>query len=102
MKQSEAAEFWPLIKAWGEGKKLQFKFSPMDYWRDFVGDSWFIADAPSSCYRIKPEPREWWQIDHPDFLGCRFYSYSSAIEWCGKESLLASRIIKVREVLDEN
>lgn len=52
MKQSEAKDFLPLIKAWAEGKDLQIKW----------GNSWKTAkklcfQEPISEYRIKPEPR---------------------------------------------
>jgi hypothetical protein len=64
MKQSEASEFWPLIKAWGEGKTIQHNF--LNKWEDFIPNSeWHITYSPPSCYRIKPEPREWFlSIDH--------------------------------------
>jgi len=52
MKQSEAKDFLPLIKAWAEGKDLQIKW----------GNGWETAknlsfEEPISHYRIKPEPR---------------------------------------------
>ena len=52
MKQSEAKDFLPLIKAWAEGKELQIRW----------GNSWEVAknlsfEEPISHYRIKPEPR---------------------------------------------
>lgn len=52
MKQSEAKDFLPLIKAWAEGKELQIKW----------GNGWETEDNlgfqnPVSEYRIKPEPR---------------------------------------------
>lgn len=54
MKQSEAAEFLPLLKAWSEGKTLQVK-QVGGQWVDLDVD--FNASLTSSpeTYRIKPE-----------------------------------------------
>lgn len=52
MKQSEAKEFLPIIKAWSEGKTLEFNFgtSNSPLWRQ-VYDVEF--NKPSSFYRIE-------------------------------------------------
>ena len=55
MKQSEAAEFLPIIKAWSEGKTIQLQ--RINDWIDSTGETPLIFDAPVKYYRIKPEPR---------------------------------------------
>lgn len=52
MKRKNAKELLPIIKAFAEGKQIQF----------FNGDKWNDLESPSfneeSClYRIKPEPK---------------------------------------------
>lgn len=56
MKRSEALAFAKIIKAWGEGKTLQ--------WKDPEGEKFVDVQAPAttmafindvSCYRIKPK-----------------------------------------------
>jgi hypothetical protein len=86
MKQSEAAQFLPLLKAWSEGKTLQYKcgcewYEPHDM-LDF--------NLPISQYRIKPEPREWVV---PVRDGCIYYPKGFADSY-GVES------VRVREVLE--
>jgi hypothetical protein len=66
MKQSEAAEFWPLIKAWSEGKTLQMRVPGCDYWDD-VRDGLDFCLAVN-CYRIKPEPREVWVFNGKAYI----------------------------------
>jgi hypothetical protein len=64
MKQSEAAAFWPLIKAWGEGKTLQRIQTKIAYGQTISVDWCDVKEIDStlnpSQYRIKPEPREWY------------------------------------------
>jgi len=57
MKQSEAAKFLPLIKAWSEGKTIQSLSPITDKWNDFDGEKHLNFDNKISSYRIKPEPR---------------------------------------------
>ncbi len=52
MTQPESKILWPIIKAWSEGKTIQFKVDDFDDWRD-------LADPDPEWngglqYRIKP------------------------------------------------
>lgn len=68
MKQSEAKEFWPLIKAWSEGATLEYRDGD-DGWSE-ARDLEFSLSV--ECYRIKPEPklRAWKHNNCP--IGARF------------------------------
>lgn len=55
MKQHEAKDFWPLIKAWSEGKTLQV-FTDLG-WADFINGDTAAFNREPSDYRIKPEPK---------------------------------------------
>jgi len=67
MNREQAAQVWPLVKAYGEGKALQYRAKFIEYGE---GEGW--SDMPvheERCmqfpredyeYRIKPEPREFW------------------------------------------
>ena len=57
MTREQAVQLWPIIKAFGEGKTIQY--AENGNW-DNLGDGLYFDDA-SSNYRIKPEPhlRPW-------------------------------------------
>jgi len=55
MKQSEAKDFLPIIKAWSEGKTLQIWGFEDQEWMDCTIEPHF--DLKPKHYRIKPEPR---------------------------------------------
>lgn len=53
MTQEEAGRFWPIIKAYAEGKQIEFK--------DLYNGKWYLAKNPNftnavNTYRIKEEP----------------------------------------------
>jgi len=101
MKQSEAAAFWPLIKAWSEGKTLQLRRERN--WEDVIMSIDFCCQPDQ--YRIKPEPREWWIIQNngTSFFTRMFSSKKDAddhIKQCWHPEALTA--FKVREVLDED
>ncbi len=54
MTPTRAKELLPVIQAFAEGKKIQFKDSVTQKWAD--GDQ-FSFDYSSYQYRIKPEPK---------------------------------------------
>lgn len=57
MKQSEAAAFLPLIKAWSEGKTLQVRTSSNPVrWQDVDRHFDFHFQKPEN-YRVKPSSR---------------------------------------------
>lgn len=74
MIQEEAKDLWPLIKAWSEGKIVQFQGTD-GVWRDFNPDPDLSFNYPPDCYRLKPEPRRifinrypsGWGNPHPSF-----------------------------------
>lgn len=55
MKQSEAKDFLPIIKAWSEGKTIQFSPGNGEKWVDCGSNVDFSSGYVH--YRIKPEPR---------------------------------------------
>lgn len=72
MTRDEAREFAKVVKAYADGAVIQYKGGD-DIWRE-MKDLDFCA--PMHCYRIKPEPREWWAVVDRDgaisasFRGC--------------------------------
>ena len=57
MIKSEALQFLPLIKAWGEGKEIQ-SFSSQGFWYDLNRyDCTFMN--PVETYRIKPKTNKY-------------------------------------------
>ena len=74
MNQSQAKEWLPLIQALVEGKTLQrvrskdFGFATA--WYDIKEESHLDFRLPTSCYRIKPEPKKQW---------CRMYLVKGVI-----------------------
>jgi len=94
MNREQAAQVWPLVKAYGEGKALQYRAKFIEYGE---GEGW--SDMPvheERCmqfpredyeYRIKPEPAEGWV--RPEDL-------HPHTDYCGRDNC-----IKVREVTDD-
>lgn len=62
MNASNAKDYLPLVQALAEGKVIQGYFEIDQLWRDIVE---LRFDAPTSQYRIKPEPREVWVNEYP-------------------------------------
>lgn len=57
MDRKEAKELLPIIKAFAEGKKIQYCYKVNGEWQDVKeGGGLTFGNAPS-CYRIKPEPK---------------------------------------------
>lgn len=54
MTRGEAKYFWPIIKAYSEGKDIQF-FLSTEGWIDITND--FLFDDNHQYYRIKQEPK---------------------------------------------
>jgi len=101
MKQSEAAEFWPLIKAWGEGKQLQFNAhtSPCEKNNHWVDVSDVSFSYLPRQYRIKPEPREFFLTVNRHEEVTSVHTREQEAENCAA-GRLQWRVVKVREVLD--
>ena len=76
MTREEAKELLPIIQAWTEGKKIQYRTCP-DKWVDIEENERVNFTSPPSDYRIKPKPKyrpfktkeECWDEmhKHPDF-----------------------------------
>lgn len=96
MKQSEAAAFLPLIKAWSEGKTLQY----------FTGGKWVDAIYPSFIwpaadrYRIKPEPivRYATMYDNMRNMGGCYTTEDAALMWA--DSTSGGKVIRLIQDLD--
>ena len=56
MKRVEAKELLPIIRAWAEGKEIQFK-TRTGKWVDIEENGGLSFVYPASDYRIKPEPK---------------------------------------------
>lgn len=54
MKKETASKLWPLLKAYSEGKKIQYNRHHLS-WEDV--DTLSFNDDDYDKYRIKPEPR---------------------------------------------
>ena len=99
MTRERAKELLPIIQAYAEGKEIEFRaYYGSGDWQPVIN----MAMNPNQEYRIKPEPREFWCVEHPS-LGIVFT--------CGNESLVERhlnerhdkgllKVIKVREVLE--
>lgn len=97
MNREQAAQVWPLVKAYGEGKALQYRAKFIEYGE---GEGW--SDMPvheERCmqfpredyeYRIKPEPREFWVQPAMNRDGYDIVT-----------KCVTTNCFKVREVLDD-
>ena len=56
MTREGAKELLPIIQAWTEGKKIQYRTCP-DKWEDIEENERVNFTSPPSDYRIKPEPK---------------------------------------------
>ena len=81
MTREEAKELLPIIKAFAEGKEIQYRTCP-DKWVDIEENERVNFTSPPSDYRIKPKPKyrpfknqeECWQEmhKHSDFGWVKF------------------------------
>lgn len=90
MNRKGAKELWPIIKAFGEGKDIQYRAGAYDNW--YSGDA-FSFDQPPGEYRIKPEPREFYV-----YITCKGGTFVSRDNSVPTSS--STEIIKVREVIE--
>jgi hypothetical protein len=106
MKLDDLVKLKPLIEAIERGETIQYEYN--NGWSDvshFCGD----IDNFIGClehYRVKPKPREWYEIHYlrtDTICSLKFSSRELAIEWIrlgGANSIDHVSIMKVREVLD--
>ena len=87
MTQEKAKELLPIIMAFAKGEQIQGRRLNNHVWKD-MEDSDF--SWPSSNYRIKPKPREFYLYrDKNDFA---VSAYPPSSEW--------KEIIRVREIIE--
>jgi len=55
MTKEEASKLWPMVKAFSEGKQVQFYDENQHIWRDLDSDPYMSGHIK---YRIKPERRK--------------------------------------------
>lgn len=108
MTREEAKELLPVIKAFADGKTIQFKCGKYYDWEDVREDantSIFLDGRPWK-YRIKPEPKyrpfknqeECWQEmhNHPDFgwikskHNSNYFDISMMHRSCGQERIMVN------------
>lgn len=107
MNREQAAlivERLPVIKAFSEGKAIQYRY-PDKEWNDVPTPTFVDAHAE---YRVKPEPRELYEVRAKEGVG---YWGEPCISMIAAERKLADaeraspghyRIVTFREVIEEN
>ena len=90
MNRERAKELLPIIQAFAEGKTVQAKKLAGEGWID-INNFIDFFDADEREWRIKPEPREFWLIEHQD----------GSISFKQIHIPAPRGSIKVREVIDE-
>jgi len=89
MNRERAKELLPIIQAFAEGKDIQWRNTTGEEWQSTTGNLSFFDNW---CYRIKPEPREFW-------IHKRF-SIAYNEEDIGPNPEDDDQFIKVREVIE--
>lgn len=99
MTRDAARQLLHVIKAYCEGKVIQYRFHNGE-WEDFNDPSF---DREPDLYRVKPEPREWWFVEGERAHPTRWDSFAQAEGYRKALLLTHSRhqytIFHVREVL---
>jgi hypothetical protein len=95
MTRDDAKVLWPIIKAWSEGKTLQFLAHSGGRW--CVVDEYDAGFSPDR-YRIKPEPIECYGVVDADGALRIFKDRNGAIFVAA--GYQGSRAIKLREVTE--
>jgi hypothetical protein len=99
MNRERAKELFPIIKAYAEGKDIQFRLDD-DGWHDVVESLALTFPAEDYEYRIKPEPREYFILQN------RGDALDVKIRLAGTMADLKAKyhpqydVIHVKEVLD--
>lgn len=97
MTRDELAKRLPIMQAWVEGKRVQWRPEDHHAWLDCLPGSEaypmrFLNDEVE--WRIAPEPKEWWLCpEHPNLSVRSFFQTCSV---CDK------RMVRVHEVLGED
>ena len=62
-----------ILIAWADGKEIQSADSPDGPWEAWARRPWVkFSSADFACapfWRIKPQPREFWVVETPGFVG---------------------------------
>ena len=95
MTREQAKKNLEIIKAFAEGKTVQFRNKEFPQWTDF-DDPQF--DSTCGEYRIKPEPRTWWVAVDGSWIAGFFDSRPEALSYAEGYGEKCS-VIQVREVL---
>lgn len=59
MNKDNAKDYLPLVQAMADGKSIQFN-SGTSCHPQWINVDRFYESNPADCYRIKPDPREFW------------------------------------------
>lgn len=98
MTREEAKQSYLIMKAYAEGKIIQFYDTVGKRWEDLGGHVEF--DHPPHLFRIKPEPRVVWINEYTDGFGNWHYSSVEEATEQGEESKKYLRTIKFVEVVE--
>ncbi len=93
MNASNAKHYLPLVQALAEGKVIQI--NTVDGWEDLRGEI-SLCFAPDQ-YRIKPEPREIWVNEYPDYPSIVHNSKEQAASEFNH--FLCGKTVRYREVI---
>ncbi len=92
MTPDQARKAAEVLQAFADGKSIQISaINGSPIWLDCFPEHWDNMNLTKSEFRIKPQPKEWWVVEHTDQTIA--YPTKSA-------NPLGLPIIKVREVLD--
>lgn len=101
MTRQRAAELWPVMKAFGEGRIIQCLNHGGGNWRDMPdAPGWF--DDIAYNYRIKPEPREWWETRAEGYATVEHETFARAqkhVDTLNKATGGKFSVFHVKEVL---
>ena len=97
MNKNNAKDYLPLVQALADGKVIQI--NGVRGWEDTRGD--LIFGANPHDYRIKPEPREWWQLRDANCVRAEFTSRELAERYANGIPGNVWTVIHVREVLPQ-
>lgn len=97
MNKDTARDYLPLVQALADGKVIQYKFQKCDHsygWMDLESAVDFCM--PAEFYRIKPEPREVWVNEYPNYI----YSIYPSKDLAATHCLEYGRTVRYREVIE--
>lgn len=93
MTRERTKELLPYWTAYAEGKTIQFLRAD-GAWEEAGGGPW-DSGGQNIKFRVKPEPREFWVVQHPDIPRNTSMSLLEATRWMRH----GDELIHCREVL---